>query len=215
MKIYLILLFLCFGYSLSAQTFIGPSLTYDFATIETQRIFREGMIADGRWNDRLLIQRSSRDNISGRRSIAFGFQVQKMLSKQWSLGLRGSYSKKQYWELIDPHIGLARIDYKILYQQIGLSILFSRKIKNKVSIGIGPNISYFTDRNQDILGFEPYQDNKRAYGADFQLGYYLGPLYLSVDYTKILKVVDSSGYMTGASSLAISGTYFFKIRKRK
>ena len=106
-------------------------------------------------------------------------------------------------------------EYKIFYRQIGLSVLFNRKIKDKISIGIGPNITHFTILNRPAFEFDPYIVTKRTYGLDLQFGYYLGPVFLAVDYTKSLKVVDSSGYLTGASSLAVTGTYFFELKKRK
>lgn len=216
MKFYTTLLLLCFSYYLSSQTLFGPTLSYDFATLETLRTFKEGTVVDGFWQDRLLIERSQKDNGSGRRSIAFGFQVQKLISKQWSLGLRGNYSKKQYIELVDNFWpSLYHPEYKIFYQQTGLSVLVNRKIKDRISIGIGPNISHFTKWSSPSFDFDPYQASRRAYGLDVQLGYYLGPIFLSIDYTKILKIVDQSGYMTGASNLAVSGTYFFELRKRK
>lgn len=218
MKIHLTLLFLCLSLSLSSQTFLGPTIGYDFATLETQQIFREGILhQNGQFYEvtPLLIERSKKDNISGRRSLAFGFQLQKMLSKQWSLTLRGSYSKKEYIELIH-HLGESVFlpEYKISYRQIGLSVLFNRKIKEKISVGVGPNISHFIKWDSPTIDFDPYRVTKRAYGLDLQLGYHLGPVYLAVDYTKMLKPVDSSGYLKGASSLMISGTYFFELRKR-
>ncbi len=219
MKVHSTLLFLCFSLCLSAQTFLGPTIGFDFATLETREIFREGVLhPNSQFYDitPLLIKRSEKDNSSGRKSINFGFQVQKMLSKDWSLGLRGTYAKKEYTELIDHIYGSVFLpEYKISYRQIGLSVLFNRKIKENFSVGIGPSIVYFTNWDRPTIDFDPYRITKRAYGLDLQLGYHLGPVYLAVDYTRTLKVSDASGYMTGASSLAISGTYFFELRKRK
>ena len=219
MKFLLTFILFFFSFHLSAQTFLGPTIGYDFASLKTNRILIEGVLnSDGQRYEvnPLLIERGEGDTPSGRRSIAFGFQVQKMLSKQWSLGLRGSYSKKEYTELID-HLEESVVfpEFKISYRQIGLSVLFNRKIKEKFSIGIGPNISHFTNWDSPTFDFDPYRVTKRAYGLDMQLGYHLGPVYLAVDYTKILKTIDSSGYLTGTSSLNISGTYFFELKKRK
>lgn len=227
MKIHFTIFLLCLSYFLSGQTFFGPSIAYDFATLETQRIFEEGVLGpDGRSYEiiPLLVERSDTDTGDGLRSITFGFQVQKMLSKQWSLGIRGNYSQKEYVTRIDPVVTIPFNTpiYGIYYHQIGISVLFSRKIKDKLSIGIGPNISHFSGWNSVVdrhrspeISFIPYTVTKRGYGVDLQLGYYLGPVFLAVDYTRTLKVSDSSDYMTGASSLVISGTYFFEFRKRK
>jgi len=209
MKVYISLFFLCLSFYVSAQISIGPVIGYDFATLETQRIFREGTLVDGYWQDQLLIERADRDDGSGRRSIVFGFQVQKMLFSKWSVAFRGSYARKSFIERIDNFLPTLTPNTKIFYRQIGLSVLFNRKIKDKISIGIGPNITYFT--KLDVIS----TDTKKSYGLDFQLGYHLGPVYLAMDYTKMLKIVDATGYMTGASSLAITGTYFFELRKRK
>ena len=226
MKTYLTLFFTYLSICLSAQTLIGPTIGYDFATLETQHILQKAVYGP---DDRILetpleIKRSREDTPSGRRSITFGFQLQKVLSQEWSLALRGSYSKKEYTEFILNSITtFIAPAYELFYRQTSISVLFNRKIKNKISFGIGPNISHFSgwnsvfDWNRDsspLVAFVPYQVTKRSYGLDFQLGYYLGLVYLAADYTRSLKVVDSSGYMTGASSLAISGTYFFELRKR-
>jgi len=226
MKIHFFFIFLCFGFHLSAQTFLGPTIGYDFATLETEHIFQEAILgSDGQTLEvlPLEIKRSEKDTPSGRRSLAFGFQLQKTLSKEWSLALRGSYSQKEYTEFIlNSQTIFIFPAYELFYHQIGISVLFSRKIKDKISIGIGPNVSHFSgwnsvfDRQRSpLVAFIPYQVTKRTYGVNLQLGYYLGPVYLAIDYTRSLKVVDSSDYMKGASSLAISGTYFFEIKKRK
>ena len=132
-----------------------------------------------------------------------------MLFPKWSVTFRGSYARKSFIESIFYDLPILTPYVKISYRQIGLSVLFNRKIKDKISIGIGPNITHFT--KLDVI----FTDTKKSYGLDFQLGYHLGPVYLAVDYTKMLKIVDASGYMTGASSFAISGTYFFELKKRK
>ena len=75
MKIYISLFFFCLSFYASAQISIGPTIGYDFATLETQRIFNEGTLVDDYWQDRLIIERADRDDGSGRRSIVFGFQV--------------------------------------------------------------------------------------------------------------------------------------------
>ena len=155
--------------------------------------------------------------------MIFGFQVQKMLSPEWTLGVRGSYSKKEYTEYI---LGSATLFtspvYEVFYRQVSISLLFNRKIKEKISIGLGPNISHFSgwgsaDDTYPVptFPFEPFTVTKGAYGLDLQLGYYLGPVYLAVDYMRTLKVSDTSEYLTGASSLAITGTYFFELWKQK
>ena len=227
MKVYFTLLFLCFSLYLSAQTFLGPTIGYDFATLNTPRIFNEGVLtSDGQTYEviPLLIERSDRDSGAGLKTIVIGFQFYRMLSKQWSLGIRGNYSQKEYITRIDPVVFIPFNPpiYGIYYHQFGSSVLFSRKIKDKLSIGAGPNISYFSGWNSVIdrhrspeIIFIPYTVAKRSYGLDLQIGYHLGPVYLAVDYTRTLKIVDSSGYMKGAANLAISGTYFFELRKRK
>ncbi len=224
MKKYFAFYFLFLSFHLSAQTFVGPTLGYDFANLTTNRILKEGTIVNGNQRGRLLIERSAKDDPAGRNSIMFGFQIQKILSPKWSIGLRGSYAQKEYIELIQQYEYTTFVspEYKLFYQQIGISVLFSRRIKNKISVGIGPNVSHFSKWNSvsnrrysPVPEFIPYQVTKRAYGLDFQLGYYLGPVYLAADYTRSLKMSDDSGYMTGASSLAISGTYFFELKKRK
>ena len=224
MKFYLTLLTLCLNFHLSAQTFLGPTIGYDFATLETQPILT--FLVDEENNPifppHFTVERAEKDTPSGRRSIIFGFQVQKMLSEQWTLGLRGSYSKKKYFAHIYNSAPFSIPTFELFYRQIGISVLFSRKIKEKISVGIGPNISFFSgwnSVNQETINlpvsFTPYMDTKRSYGFNFQLGYHLGPIYLAADYTRSLKISDDSDYMTGASSLAISGTYFFELKKRK
>jgi len=216
MKLYITLIFFFLSLSLSAQTLLGPTFGYDFATLETQRIFREGTVVDGYWQDRMLIERNEKDNGSGRRSIVLGFQVQKILSSQWSLAFRANYSKKSYVETVDNFLAtFAPQVYELSYRQIGLSVLINRKIKDKLSIGIGPNLTHFTEWQMRWLENIPLSINKRAYGLNLQLGYYLGPIYFAVDYMRTLKISDVSDYMTGASSLAVTGTYFFELKKRK
>lgn len=223
MKIYLTLLVSCIGFHLSAQTFLGPTIGYDFATLETQSIF---IFVEDETNNQMFpyftVERAEKDTPSGRRSILFGFQVQKILSQRWTLGLRGSYSKKKYFAHIYNSNPFAIPTFELFYRHINISVLFNRKIKDKISFGIGPNISHFSGWNSvneesrlPTFSFGPYQITKRGYGLDLQLGYYLGPVYLALDYTKMLKISDASGYMTGASSLTISGTYLFELKKRK
>lgn len=223
MKIYLTLFILYFSLHLPAQTLLGPTIGYDFATLETQRIliFEEDIVNNRRYRY-FTVERAEKDTPSGRRSAMFGFQVQKMLSKKWTLGLRGSYSRKEYLEHIYNSNPFAIPTFELFYRHIGISVLFNRKIKDKISIGIGPNISHFSGWNSvnhesriPMFSFSPYTITKRGYGLNLQLGYYLGPVYLAADYTQSLKISDASDYMTGASSLAISGTYLFELKKRK
>jgi len=226
MKYFITFFLFFFSFYLSAQTFLGPTIGYDFASLKTNRILIEGVLSsDGQRYEvnPLLIERGEGDTPSRRRSIAFGFQAQKMLSNQWSLGLRGNYSRKEFTELIiESETSFIIPEYDIFYHQIGISVLIIRKIKEKLSIGFGPNISYFSGWNSALdkeripsFAFVPYQVTKRTFGVDLQIGYYLGPVYLAADYTRSLKVVDSSGYLKGASNLAVSGTYFFELKKRK
>ncbi len=215
MKIHFTLLFLCFSLYLSAQTFLGPAIGYDFATLNTPPISHEYVSEqNGEIYEEYILERTKEDSGSGLRSITFGFQLQKILSSKWSLGMRGSYSRKEYEvNILRDRVEFYDPSHFVNYQQFSISILFNRKIKDKVSIGIGPNISYFSEWSDpfDI----PYAAAKRSYGLDLQIGYHLGPVYLAVDYTRTLKIVDSSGYMKGAANLTISGTYFFELRKRK
>ena len=225
MKIQLTLLFLFIKFSVSAQFFLGPTVGYDFASLQTNRIFQETFIGlDGQIFEAnpLIVERAESDKPSRRRSIVFGFQVQKILPSKWSFGLRGHYSKKEYLEHIYFEDSFLIPTYEVFYQQIGISALISRKINEKISIGIGPNISLFSGWNTkddenyfSLLNFNSYTGTKRGYGIDLQIGHYLGPIYLALDYTKMLKVTDSSEYMTGASSLAILVTYFFELKKWK
>ncbi len=216
MKIHFTLLFLCFSLYLSAQTFLGPTIGYDFANLSTPPISYEYVSErDGETYEAYFVERTEKDSGAGLRSIAFGFQAQKMLSPKWSLGIRGSYSRKEYLANIKIFISsnFAGPIRPINYQHYSISILFNRKIRDKVSIGIGPNISYFSQWS-DPDGI-PYNADKRSYGLDLQVGYHLGPVYLAVDYTRSLKVIDSADYVKHFSNLAISGTYFFELRKRK
>ncbi len=216
MKIHFTFLFLSFSLCLSAQTFLGPTIGYDFATLETPPISQEYVSElDGETYETYFVERSKKDSGAGLRSIAFGFQVQKMLSPKWFLGMRGGYSRKEYLAKVRV-FGSCRFSGQpdpINYQHFSISILFNQKIKDKLSIGIGPNIAYFTAWT-DPAGI-PYVVNKRSYGLDLQVGYYLRPVYLAVDYTRTLKVIDSADYVKRFSNLAISGTYFFEFHKRK
>ena len=92
MKIHLILLFLCSSLYLSAQMFLGPTIGYDFANLNTPRISQEFVSElDGETYELFIVERTKEDSDAGLRSITFGFQVQKILSSKWSLGIRGSY----------------------------------------------------------------------------------------------------------------------------
>lgn len=216
MKILFTLLFLWFSICLFAQTSLGPTISYDFANLNTPPISQEYVSElDGETYEAYFVERSKKDSGAGLRSIAFGFQAQKMLSQKWSLGIRGSYSRKEYLAKIRVFISSNFLGptHPINYHQFSISILFNRKIKDKLSIGIGPNISYFSQWT-DPQGI-PYVVNKRSYGLDLQLGYHLGPIYLAVDFTRTLKVIDSADYVKRFSNLAISATYFFELRKRK
>ncbi len=224
MKFYFILFFLLLTFSLSAQTLLGPTFGYDFATLETRFILVEEISETTGWLERPLeIRRSQKDTPSGRKSITFGFQVQKTLSPNWTLGMRGSYSRKEYTEYIRGANIFTSSIYEVFYRQAGISLLFNRKIKEKISIGLGPSVYHFSgwdSANPDSntvpdFPFKPYQVTKRAYSLNLQAGYYLGPVYLAVDYMRTLKISDASDYMTGASSLAFTGTYFFELKKRK
>lgn len=219
MKICLTLFLTYFSLHLSAQTFIGPTLSYDMASLHTAgRVLQEGYMEDGYWHDLVVAFPADDDTPAGRRSIGFGFQAQKMLSKRLFLGIRGNYTKKEHKIIVDDGRPIIHImEYKHSYQQFGLSILLNQKIKEKFSIGIGPNISFFTQWGAPthVPQFEQFRVNKRAYGLDLQIGYYLESFFLAADYTRALKISDASGYLTGTSSLAISGTYFFELRKRK
>ena len=216
MKIHFTFLFLCLSLYLSAQTFLGPTIGYDFANLNTPPIsYVYVSELDGETYESHFVERTKKDTGAGLRSITFGFQAQKMLSKKWSLGMRGSYLKKEYLTKIRVFGSCSFTGQPdpINYQHFSISILFNRRIINKLSIGMGPNISYYSNWS-DPAGI-PYAVNKRSYGLDLQIGYHLGPVYLAVDYTRSLKVVDSADYVKHFSNLAISGTYFFELRKRK
>ena len=146
MKIHFTLLFLCFNLCLSAQTFLGPTLSYDIASLHTAgRVLQEGYIENGFWEDLVVAFPADDDTPAGRRSIGFGFQAQKMLSKKLFLGIRGNYTKKEHRIIVaDGRQIIAIPEYKHSYQQFSLSLFLSQKIKEKFSIGIGPNISFFT-----------------------------------------------------------------------